>query len=416
MRRLLRAVSSWCRGVEKSLDWNRALSGCPWNFSSRCLTLLVARMATATTCVGSLLLRTSWFVPDSAKRIDGLGLQLTFTGKAVKNGGKTQRVGLCRAAQSSPSSSQRHVIITGGNTGIGKATATELARQGMAVTIACRSLAKGEQAVEEIIRASDNSSVRVMQLDLASFASIRQFAAEYLDIGLPLHSLVNNAGVMACPLQYTVDGFEYQLGVNHLGHFLLTALLLDKLKSSASPGTKSRVVVLSSSAHIFGNINFEDLNYRTRKYNEWAAYGQSKLANALFSHELARRCKSLGIPVTSNCMHPGIVDTELARYILPQTNISLPSIPGFRGLVTKLLGLKTPEEGASTAVYLANSPDMEGITGGYYENSRKTNPSATAVNSKLSYSLWAVSEELTGSTEILDPLRLSVRTPSMLKT
>lgn len=113
----------------------------------------------------------------------------------------------------------------------------------------------------DIVRASNSSSVRVMQLHLASFASIRQFAAEYLDLGLPLNSLVNNAGVMAYPLQYTVDGFEYQLGVNHLGHFLLTALLLHKLKSSASPGTKSRVVVLTSAAERIGNLDFDDLNY-----------------------------------------------------------------------------------------------------------------------------------------------------------
>lgn len=305
------------------------------------------------------------------------------------------------------------MIITGGNTGIGKATATELARLGMSVTIACRNMEKGEQAVADIIRESSSSSVRVLQLDLASFASIRQFAAEYLDLGLPLNSLVNNAGVMACPLQYTADGFEYQLGVNHLGHFLLTALLLDKLKSCASPETKSRVVVLTSAAERIGNIDFADLNYKTRKYNEWQAYGQSKLANCLFSHELARRCKSLRIPVTSNCMHPGVVGTELARYVFPQS-MSLPSIPGLRPALTRLLGLKTPEEGASTAVYLANSYEMEGITGGYYENSRKANPSARAVNSNLSYSLWAVSEELTGTTNILEPLRLSVRTGSLL--
>lgn len=337
-------------------------------------------------------------------------LQLAFSGKVTQSGRKTGGKTLCTAAQSS----QRHVIITGGNTGIGKATATELARMGMSVTIACRNMEKGERAVADIIRESNSSSVRVLQLDLASFASIRQFAEEYLDLGLPLNSLVNNAGVMACPLQYTEDGFEYQFGVNHLGHFLLTALLLDKLKSCASPGAKSRVVVLASTAERFGNLDFEDLNYKyTRKYNEWQAYGQSKLANCLFSHELARRCKSLNIPVTSNCMHPGIVDTELARFIFPQSK-NLPSIPGARPILQRVLGLKTPEEGASTAVYLANAYEMEGVTGGYYENSRKVNPSARAVNSKLSYSLWAVSEELTGTTDILEPLRLSVRTPSIL--
>ncbi|KAG0600113.1 hypothetical protein M758_11G008300 [Ceratodon purpureus] len=373
-------------------------------------------MAVSATCVGSLLPRISLSVP--CRGLDELGsLQLVFGGKSAVKGGrsKSRTGGLCRAAQSSSPSSQRHVIITGGNTGIGKATATELARLGMSVTIACRNLEKGEQAVADIIRASNSSSVRVMELDLASFASIRQFAAEYLDSGLPLNSLVNNAGVMACPLQYTVDGYEYQLGVNHLGHFLLTALLLDKLVTCASPGAQSRVVVLASAAERIGNIDFADLNYKTRKYNEWQAYGQSKLANCLFSHELARRCKSLNIPVTSNCMHPGVVDTELARYILPQSmSKNLPSIPGLRPVVTKLLGLKTPEEGASTAVYLANAYEMEGKTGGYYESSRKVNPSARAVNSKLSYSLWAVSEDLTGTTEDLEPLRLSVRTESLL--
>lgn len=375
-------------------------------------------MASAGACVGSLLPRASWCSPSGANgQADEWGsLRLAVRGNtAAKGRSKSSRnVGLCRAAQSS-SSSQRHVIITGGNTGIGKATAIELARLGLSVTIACRNLEKGEQAVADIMRASTSSSVRVMQLDLASFASVREFAAEYLDSGLPLNSLVNNAGVMACPLQYTVDGFEYQLGVNHLGHFLLTALLLDKLKSSASPGTQSRVVVLASAAERFGNIDFADLNYKTRKYNEWQAYGQSKLANCLFSHELARRCKSLNIPITSNCMHPGVVDTELARYIFPQSmSKNMPSLPGLRPTLTRLLGLKTPEEGASTAVYLANAYEMEGKTGGYYESSRMVNPSARAVNSKLSYSLWAVSEELTGTTDVLEPLRLSVRTASIL--
>lgn len=361
-------------------------------------------MAIAATCIGSLLPRPSWRIPNSATRLDEFKFQSMLARKVAK---KNCRKGLCRAMQSSSSSSQRHVIITGGNTG--KATATELARQGMAVTIACRNVEKGKQAVADIIRESSNPSVRVMELDLASFASIRQFAAGYLHLGLPLNSLVNNAGVMACPQQYTVDGFEYQLGVNHLGHFLLTSLLLGKLKSCASPGMKSRVVVLASAAERIGNIDFNDLNYKSRSYNNWLAYGQSKLANCLFSLELSRRCTSLGIPVTSNSMHPGIVDTELIRYVFPQAlDRSLP-FSGLRPVVTKLLGLKTPKQGASTSVYLANSSEMEGLTGGYYEDSRKANPSARATDTELSFKLWAVSEELTNTTDILEPLQLSAR-------
>ncbi|CAK9256234.1 unnamed protein product [Sphagnum jensenii] len=349
-----------------------------------------------------------------------LTMDLLSTSSLFYQSGETdysRRFSTVPHASSAVDSSQRHVVITGGNAGIGKATAMELARRGMAVTIACRNKEKGEEAAAEIVRNTNDPSIRVMICDLASLTSVRQFAKEYLDQGLPLNSLVNNAGVMACPQQYTEDGFEYQLGVNHLGHFLLTALLLDRLKTSATPGLKSRVVVLSSAAERIGNLDFNDLNFKgPRAYERWLAYGQSKLANCLFSHELSRRCVSFGIPVTSNCMHPGIVDTQLIRYVFPQgISSNKPALfPGIRSTIIKLLGLKTPEEGASTAVFLASAPEMEGVTGGYYEDSRRKSPSARAVDSRLAYELWRVSEELTGATEALEPLQLSVLASNVL--
>ncbi|KAI5079557.1 hypothetical protein GOP47_0005036 [Adiantum capillus-veneris] len=258
---------------------------------------------------------------------------------------------------------QSHVIITGGNCGIGKATAVDLAKQGMHVTLACRSKERGDKACLEVSQMSGNPNVRTMMCDLASFDSIHKFVEEYRREGLPLHVLVNNAGIMACPQSYTKDGFEMQFGVNHLGHFLLTRLLLSTLAESASLGLNSRVVVLASMGERFGSIDFDDLNFKgSRGYNAWVAYGQSKLANCLFSLELSKRCKAANIRVSSNSMHPGIVDTELIRYSFPQAMAENVMFPGFRRIFTKFLGLKTPEEGASTAVYLASSKLVEGIS------------------------------------------------------
>ncbi|KAL3688186.1 hypothetical protein R1sor_014495 [Riccia sorocarpa] len=305
---------------------------------------------------------------------------------------------------------RRHVIVTGGNSGIGKSTALELARQEFDVTLVCRSQKAGEDAAQDISRLTNNRNVRSMVCDLASLDSVRQFAAEYKDTGLPLNALVNNAGIMACPQAYTVDGFETQLGVNHLGHFLLTALLMDTLISSASERSKSRVVVLASAAHLFGDIDFSDLNYKSRAYNNWGAYGQSKLANCLFSLELAKRCKQLRLPIISNSMHPGVVDTNLIRYVFPQGvrkegASELPFVPVLRSLVTKVLGLKTAEQGASTAVYLASSPRVRS-SGLYYEDSREALPSSKARDEKLASQLWDVSVELTKSADVLAPLGL----------
>lgn len=303
---------------------------------------------------------------------------------------------------SSNSNAQRHVIITGGNCGIGKATATELAKRGMSITLACRNKEKGDIACSEISRLSGNPHVRAMVCDLASFKSVRQFVKEYQGEGLPLHVLVNNAGIMACPQSYTEDGFEKQFGVNHLGHFLLTVLLLETLVESASSGLYSRVVVLASAAEIIGNINFEDLNFKcSRGYNRWIAYGQSKLANCLFSYELSRRCRAENIRVTSNSMHPGIVDTQLIRHILPQMMVQNEIFPDLRRIILKVLGLKTPEEGASTAVHLACSEMLEGVSGFHFEDSRMRDPSSQARNGKLALELWEVSEKLTGTDEVL---------------
>ncbi|PNJ01880.1 RDH13 isoform 9 [Pongo abelii] len=177
------------------------------------------------------------------------------------------------------------VIVTGANTGIGKQTALELARRGGNIILACRDMEKCEAAAKDIRGETLNHHVNARHLDLASLQSIREFAAKIIEEEERVDILINNAGVMRCPHWITEDGFEMQFGVNHLGHFLLTNLLLDKLKASAP----SRIINLSSLAHVAGHIDFDDLNWQTRKYNTKAAYCQSKLAIVLFTKELSRR-------------------------------------------------------------------------------------------------------------------------------
>nr|KAF6411542.1 retinol dehydrogenase 13 [Rousettus aegyptiacus] len=181
------------------------------------------------------------------------------------------------------------VIVTGANTGIGKQTALELARRGGNIILACRDMEKCEAAAKDIRRETLNHCVNARRLDLASLKSIREFAAKIIEEEERVHVLVNNAAVMRCPHWTTEDGFEIQLGVNHLGHFLLTNLLLDKLKASAP----SRIINLSSLAHIAGHIDFDDLNWEKRKYDTKAAYCQSKLAVVLFTKELSRRLQGV---------------------------------------------------------------------------------------------------------------------------
>ena len=201
------------------------------------------------------------------------------------------------------------VIITGANTGIGKETAIDLARRGARVIIACRSAEKGEEAVVEVRAKSDNDKVVFRRLDLASLESVRRFASKVLEEEPTIDILINNAGVMACPYSKTEDGFEMQFGVNHLGHFLLTNLLLDRLKESPA----ARIVNVSSMGHkLAKRINFDDLNSE-KSYSSFVAYSQSKLANILFTRSLAKRL--VGTSVIANCLHPGGVRTELVRHV-----------------------------------------------------------------------------------------------------
>ena len=201
------------------------------------------------------------------------------------------------------------VIITGANTGIGLETAVDLAGRQARVILACRSSEKGEKAAVEVRRRSGNDNVVFRLLDLSSLESVRRFASTMLDEEPQIDILVNNAGVMACPYTKTVDGFEMQFGVNHLGHFLLTNLLLDRLKEAKA----ARIVNVSSIAYRGGKINFDDMNYEHSKYSSFSAYSNSKLANILFTRALAKRLE--GTEVTVNVLHPGAVRTKLGRHL-----------------------------------------------------------------------------------------------------
>ncbi|GBM12755.1 Retinol dehydrogenase 11 [Araneus ventricosus] len=275
------------------------------------------------------------------------------------------------------------VIITGGNAGIGKETALDLAARGAKVIIGCRDTEKGRKAAEDIRRQVPAANIIVKYLDLASFSSIRQFAAEILKSEPRIHILINNAGIMMCPESKTVDGFEMQIGVNHLGHFLLTNLLLDRIKES-SP---ARVINVSSEAYTFGKVSLSDINME-RGYNPIWAYGQSKLANILFTRELARRLE--GTSVTTYCLHPGNVETELYVHM----NRRLERITGFLFNLLSKLFFKSPKEGAQTTIYCAVDEKIANESGLYYMGCRSVEPMAKARDDAFAKKFWEFSERL----------------------
>ncbi|XP_008115179.1 retinol dehydrogenase 12 [Anolis carolinensis] len=270
-------------------------------------------------------------------------------------------------------------VITGANTGIGKETARELARRGARVIIACRNTEKGEAAAHEIQRETGNQQVIVKKLDLSDTKSIRTFAENLLKEEDKLHILINNAGVMFCPYSKTADGFEMQFGVNHLGHFLLTFLLLDRLKESAP----ARIVNVSSLAHILGKIYFQDLQGE-KCYSAQFAYFQSKLANILFTRELAGRLQGTG--VTVNALHPGAVLSELGRHSY---------VAKFLQRVFNFMW-KTVEEGAQTTVHCAVAEELESVTGEYFSDCKPAWVAPQGLDENTAKKLWKVSCELLG--------------------
>ncbi len=273
-------------------------------------------------------------------------------------------------------------IVTGSNTGIGKETARELYRRGATVVLACRDVAKAESARAEIAASAPESrgSLRVIALDLGSTASIREFADSFRADHTALHLLVDNAGLWTTSRSTTKDGFETTFGVNHLGTFLLTHELLPLLEASAP----ARIVVLSSSLHFRGKMDWDDLEFEKRKFNGPTAYNQSKLANVLFTKALARRLEGTG--VTVNAVHPGVVATELAR--------------DYPKLLVKVfhLFLLSPEEGARCSLHVATSPELEGITGLYFEKSKAKQAAGAALDVIAQERLWELSERRLGLT------------------
>ncbi|XP_040916544.1 retinol dehydrogenase 12 [Toxotes jaculatrix] len=271
------------------------------------------------------------------------------------------------------------VVITGANTGIGKETARDLAMRGARVIMACRDVEKAEEAAASIRAAYPKAQVEVRELDLADTCSIRAFAQKFLREVNQLHILINNAGVMMCPYTKTVDGFEMHIGVNHLGHFLLTSLLIGLLKRS-SP---ARIIVVSSLAHNFGWVRFHDLHSQG-SYNSGLAYCQSKLANVLFARELARRLK--GTNVTVNSVHPGTVNSDLTRH----STLMMIFMTVFS------MFIKTPREGAQTSIYCAVAEELDSVTGKHFSDCAPAFVAPQGRSEETARRLWDISCELLG--------------------
>lgn len=299
-------------------------------------------------------------------------------------------------AEEVPTLDGRVAVVTGANSGLGLETARVLARRGARVVLACRNPEKARAAEHEVAAtAAGPATVETLPLDLADLASVRSFAAELHRRHAALHLLVNNAGVMAIPLRRTADGFEMQLGTNHLGHFALTGLLLDLLL--ATPG--ARIVTISSSAHRIGRIDFTDLQCE-RSYRPWLAYGQSKLANLLFTFELQRRLARRGAAPIAVAAHPGYAATQLQEVGPRARNATLMTHAVAFG--NRLLA-QDAAMGALPSLYAATAPDVRG--GDYFGpdswfemrgHPRLVGTTARARDEQVAARLWLASEELTG--------------------
>jgi NAD(P)-dependent dehydrogenase (short-subunit alcohol dehydrogenase family) len=294
-------------------------------------------------------------------------------------------------ADQMPGQSGRVAVVTGANSGLGLVAARELARAGAQVVLAVRNTAKGATAAEEIRAAAPEAKVEVAGLDLASLESVRGFAGWFRQRHEGLDLLVNNAGVMAAPRSETADGFELQIGTNHLGHFALTGLLVGAMEGRDD----ARVVTVSSGAHRMGRMNFEDL-HGERRYNRWRAYGQSKLANLLFAFELDRRLRAAGSSVRSLGAHPGYAATNLQ-------SSAPPLLDRLVMRVSNLVVAQSGEMGALSVLYAATHPGLEGGTfvgpdgiGEQRGHPRVVSASGSAYDEESARRLWELSEELTG--------------------
>ncbi|KAF3432961.1 hypothetical protein FNV43_RR24063 [Rhamnella rubrinervis] len=280
-------------------------------------------------------------------------------------------------------------IVTGASSGIGSETSRVLALRGVHVIMGVRNMAAGKDVEESIVKQVPAAKIDTMELDLSSFSSVKKFTSDFKSSGLPLNILINNAGVMATPFTLSKDSIELQFATNHLGHFLLTELLLDNMKKTARKSDKEgRIVNLSSLAHKFPyreGIQFDSINDKSG-YESLYAYGQSKLANVLHANELARCLKKDGVNITANSLHPGSIVTNLFRH----NGV-------FNGLVNVLsrFVLKNVQQGAATTCYVALHPQVKGMSGEYFADSNVSEASPQARDMELAKKLWDFSKNLT---------------------
>ncbi|KAK4488293.1 hypothetical protein RD792_004049 [Penstemon davidsonii] len=282
-------------------------------------------------------------------------------------------------------------IVTGASSGIGTETARVLALRGARVIMAVRNVESGKEVKETIIKEIPNAKIDVMELDLSCMASVRKFASDYNSLALPLNILINNAGVLPYSFMLSNDNIELQFATNHLGHYLLTNLLLDNMKKTARDSQKEgRIVNVSSKGYQLAypeGICFDKFNDRS-SYNKYRAYGQSKLANILHANELTRRFKEEGVQITANSLHPGVIATNLLRHL------------GFAGDIFNRLSNyinKSIPQGAATTCYVALHPQVKGVSGEYFADSNIAITSEVAKDAELAKKLWDFSFKATSS-------------------
>ncbi|MCD7458314.1 Short-chain dehydrogenase TIC 32 B, chloroplastic [Datura stramonium] len=279
-------------------------------------------------------------------------------------------------------------IVTGGASGIGLETAGVLAMRNVHVIIAERNMEAANEAKQRILKDNKGARVDVERLDLSSIRSVKAFADNFKELNLPLNILINNAGVMYCPFQLSEDGIEMQFATNHIGHFYLTNLLLDKMKETAkSTGIQGRIVNLSSLAHLFTykeGIQFDKINDKN-SYHDKRAYFQSKLANILHANELSRRLQEEGANITVNSVHPGLIMTNLMKH----TALLMSIIKTFSSFMWKNV-----PQGAATTCYVALHPSLNGVTGKFFNDCNEQEPSKLAQDEDLAHNLWDFSNNM----------------------